>query len=171
MIFFFDIIVHKFYVGKTFGEVSLLFKDAIVIGIYHDPDNLNQENTSHKWNDTAPPSYQRLFPHLIAADHQFRDTSSLRYTNIALRMNINPHDDTVFHRGDQVIVIAEDNDTYEPCSDDERLVVDSDRLNRNASIGIREVQKTERMLFVGWRRDMDDMVLQVCVDWLYNLLG
>lgn len=149
-------------VGKTFGEVSLMFRDAIVIGIFRDMANVTAEeggSTGHtRWNHAAPPSYHRLFPNFAAAEHQFRDTSSLRYTDIALRLELNPKDSEIFHENDMVIVIAEDNDTYAP---GEPMRIDLDRVNRCSSIGLRSEQRPEKMLFVGWRRDMDDMVLQV----------
>ena len=82
------------------------------------------------------------------------------YTNlhIALRMELNPKDSEIFLEGDQVIVIAEDNDTYEP---ELSMHINKDRMNQCTSIGIRDEPRPEKMLFIGWRRDMDDMVLQV----------
>ena len=60
--------------------------------------------------------------------------------------------------GDQVIVLAEDNDTYSP---GEAMPIDRDRMNAHASIGVREETKPEKLLFIGWRRVMDDMVMHV----------
>lgn len=69
--------------------------------------------------------------------------------------------------GDQLIVLAEDEDTYElgkPAEVKARLVPITDNPS-----------KPEKILFCGWRRDMDDMI--IVMDkfvspgselWLYN---
>ena len=74
-----------------------MFKDAIVVGIYHDAKNVGPHTP--RWNQAPPPAYSRLFPNYAAADHNFKDTSSLRYTDIASRMNLNPKDTEVFKEG------------------------------------------------------------------------
>ncbi|XP_070006295.1 ion channel CASTOR-like isoform X2 [Nicotiana sylvestris] len=57
-----------------------------------------------------------------------------------------------FHEGDEVLVIAEDDDSYAPAP---LPMVQGGNLPKNLIIP----KTTERILFCGWRRDMEDMIL------------
>ncbi|GMH39161.1 hypothetical protein BSKO_07059 [Bryopsis sp. KO-2023] len=67
------------------------------------------------------------------------------------RVNLNPESGYVFQRGDQLLVLAEDDDTYQP----------GPYVKANA--GERPQwewpRSPEKILFCGWRRDMDDMII------------
>ncbi|KAK4359670.1 hypothetical protein RND71_021899 [Anisodus tanguticus] len=65
---------------------------------------------------------------------------------------LNPDDSYVLQEGDEVLVIAEDDDSYAPVA---LPMVQSGKLPKNLIIPI----TTERILFCGWRRDMEDMIL------------
>ena len=79
---------------------------------------------------------------------------------------INPDPSTVFHEGDLLCVIAEDNDTYRPrdfgvpyWQEDDGF---SDDNNADDDCDVDEDRgKLEHILFCGWRRDMDDMVMEL----------
>eukprot|EP01041_Mallomonas_annulata_P008177 gene8177-16802_t len=74
-------------------------------------------------------------------------------------VELNPPGDSVFREGDSLIVIAEDDDTYSPRVDGHRV---SKKHIETVKQPVRDLtKKTERMLFVGWRRDMDDMINQL----------
>ncbi|XVE48574.1 hypothetical protein DITRI_Ditri01bG0012300 [Diplodiscus trichospermus] len=65
---------------------------------------------------------------------------------------LNPDDNYVLKEGDEVLVIAEDDDTYAPAPLPEVRRVDFPKLP--------ELPKyPERILFCGWRRDIDDMIM------------
>ncbi|KAG9147516.1 hypothetical protein Leryth_007314 [Lithospermum erythrorhizon] len=65
---------------------------------------------------------------------------------------INPDDSYILREGDEVLVIAEDDDTYSPGSLPE--------VHRGLVPRIRDPPKyPERILFCGWRRDIDDMIM------------
>jgi hypothetical protein len=159
-------------VGKTFGEVCLLFKDAVVLGIYRaeskDSDTEtpsyhgNSEGVSSsdvnaplratkstidRWNQMSSPFSPSRTPSKEEL-HKFscRGKASTTYTSIAARMFLNPSDNEVFGPGDQVVVLAEDNDTYQP---EEPMPIDMDRMNSCTSIGIKEEVQKEKMLFIG----------------------
>jgi len=68
------------------------------------------------------------------------------------RTVINPSDHEVLIEGDQLLVLAEDNDTYEPGPAPQ--IVDDGVVPHYT-----EVKRVIRMLFVGWRRDIHDMLL------------
>uniref|UniRef100_A0A1D1YAC8 Putative ion channel POLLUX n=1 Tax=Anthurium amnicola TaxID=1678845 RepID=A0A1D1YAC8_9ARAE len=65
---------------------------------------------------------------------------------------INPNDDYVMKEGDEILVIAEDDDTYEPGP---LLEVRKCFLPNVSS----PPKYPEKILFCGWRRDIDDMIM------------
>jgi len=69
---------------------------------------------------------------------------------------INPDDNSIFNKGDKLLVIAEDNDTYE-------YEVPSPKLLRSSTppTWTKPVPKPEHVLFCGWRRDIDDIVVEL----------
>jgi hypothetical protein len=90
---------------------------------------------------------------------------------------INPSDDDVFCEGDQILVLAEDDDSYRfndlaemPAPPNHSVEsVEADRMIQRAH------QPPEKMLFCGWRRDMADMINELDYDvhagselWLFN---
>lgn len=72
---------------------------------------------------------------------------------------LNPSVDTLLNEGDAVVVIAEDNDSYSPST--ESFHVNPKRITRLTKKYIKPVLEPEKMLFIGWRRDVDDMVLEL----------
>ncbi|XP_018717564.2 ion channel CASTOR isoform X1 [Eucalyptus grandis] len=65
---------------------------------------------------------------------------------------LNPDDSYVLQEGDEVLVIAEDDDTYAPTA---LPMVWRGHLPKEFSID----QSSEKILFCGWRRDMEDMIM------------
>jgi len=87
---------------------------------------------------------------------------------------INPENDFTISDGDKILVLAEDNDSYE---------VNDGTYNINIkSVGkipklVDEKLKVEKIMFCGWRRDMADMIVQLdeYVEkgselWLFNMV-
>ncbi|XWS55313.1 hypothetical protein CRYUN_Cryun10bG0164200 [Craigia yunnanensis] len=65
---------------------------------------------------------------------------------------LNPDDNYVLKEGDEVLVIAEDDDTYAPAPLPE--------VRRVGFPKVPELPKyPEKILFCGWRRDIDDMIM------------
>ncbi|KAL0322759.1 UNVERIFIED_CONTAM: Ion channel CASTOR [Sesamum angustifolium] len=71
---------------------------------------------------------------------------------------LNPEDSYVLQEGDEVLVIAEDDDTYSPS--DLPMVKDATFVYIT-----RPARKPQKILLCGWRRDIDDMI----VVWRGNL--
>ncbi|XP_031124534.1 ion channel CASTOR-like isoform X3 [Ipomoea triloba] len=65
---------------------------------------------------------------------------------------LNPVDSYVLQEGDEVLVIAEDDDSYAPGP---LPMVQRGNLPKNLIIQ----RSPERILFCGWRRDMEDMIM------------
>ena len=86
---------------------------------------------------------------------------------------INPPDDLIIAHNDQILVLAEDDDSYS-LSNEHTNFSDS-----TLQLACRKVecahQPTEKMLFCGWRRDMADLINELDYDvqpgselWLFN---
>lgn len=73
---------------------------------------------------------------------------------------LNPSNDLVIHEGDRVIVIAEDDDTYQASSEPLFTVCDEE-LASYATVYRPRRTIPEKLLFVGWRRDMEDMIAEL----------
>ncbi|GLT56598.1 hypothetical protein SLA2020_296290 [Shorea laevis] len=71
---------------------------------------------------------------------------------------LNPDDSYVLQEGDEVLVIAEDDDSYAPAS--LPLVKEASFIR-----SVRLARKPQKILLCGWRRDIDDMI----VVWRGNL--
>lgn len=75
------------------------------------------------------------------------------------RLLLNPPGDTILHQSDGVIVIAQDNDSYTPSK--VKYMVD---VNHIASIAITYEAKQKyraKFLFLGWRRNMSDVIMEL----------
>ncbi|XP_050216482.1 ion channel CASTOR-like isoform X3 [Mercurialis annua] len=68
------------------------------------------------------------------------------------RIILNPDDTYVLQEGDEVLVIAEDDDTYAPAT---LPMVWRGSLPKDFIVP----KSTERILLCGWRRDMEDMIM------------
>ena len=93
---------------------------------------------------------------------------------------LNPPDDFVISEGDLILVLAEDDNSYEL---NERAVDEStSKLDREENARqcesrriLKEEPPAEKILFCGWRRDMADMIKELDFDvqpgselWLFN---
>ncbi|GMY32828.1 ion channel CASTOR-like isoform X2 [Fagus crenata] len=65
---------------------------------------------------------------------------------------LNPEDSYVLQEGDEVLVIAEDDDTYSPAA----LPRVNEASFKNTA---RPARKPQKILLCGWRRDIDDMIV------------
>ncbi|XP_052205078.1 probable ion channel SYM8 isoform X2 [Diospyros lotus] len=65
---------------------------------------------------------------------------------------LNPDDNYILKEGDEILVIAEDDDTYAPGP--------IPQVSRSSFLKIYDIPKyPEKILFCGWRRDIDDMIM------------
>ena len=85
---------------------------------------------------------------------------------------INPENDQVIKEGDKILVLAEDNDSYEVNEGG----YDMSNVGEVPKL-LEETKLVERILFCGWRRDMADLILQLdeFVEqgselWLFNMV-
>jgi len=89
------------------------------------------------------------------------------------KVYINPENDHIITQGDKILVLAEDNDSYEVNAGD--FVMEG---FSNVPELLVETKRVEKILFCGWRRDMADMIVQLdeYVEkgselWLFNMVS
>jgi ion channel POLLUX/CASTOR len=73
---------------------------------------------------------------------------------------LNPPNDLLINEGDRIVVVAEDDDTYQASADPLFHVVPEDLRSFSAVYRPRR-SIPEKLLFVGWRRDMEDMIAEL----------
>ncbi|KAL7517511.1 hypothetical protein ACHAWX_002430 [Stephanocyclus meneghinianus] len=90
------------------------------------------------------------------------------------KLFINPDNELTVQEGDKILVLAEDNDSYEVNND---LYSPHAYATECISKIVEEEKRTEKILFCGWRRDMSDMIAQLdeyvakgSELWLFNLV-
>ncbi|KAK4253438.1 hypothetical protein QN277_010742 [Acacia crassicarpa] len=76
----------------------------------------------------------------------------IKVASLGGRIILNPDDSYILQEGDEVLVIAEDDDTYAPAS---LPMVWRGSLPKDFVYP----RSPERILFCGWRRDMEDMIM------------
>eukprot|EP00123_Amoebidium_parasiticum_P016867 comp23617_c2_seq1/m.40189 comp23617_c2_seq1/g.40189 ORF comp23617_c2_seq1/g.40189 comp23617_c2_seq1/m.40189 type:complete len:773 (-) comp23617_c2_seq1:135-2453(-) len=104
-----------------------------------------------EWPELTGKTFEELF-------YLFQDAIPIGIKQHATgQVMLGPPSDTCIAEGDQIIVIAEDDDTYFPS--DRPLaapVSPALKVDRN-----NEAAKPEKLMFCGWRRDIDDMVMEL----------
>lgn len=70
---------------------------------------------------------------------------------------INPENDHIIQEGDSILVLAEDNDTYE-VNDGSYT---TNKKMKNGPPATVAAKRVEKIMFLGWRRDMADLIAQL----------
>ncbi|KAL5848470.1 hypothetical protein ACOSQ4_006483 [Xanthoceras sorbifolium] len=76
----------------------------------------------------------------------------VKVASCGAKIILNPDDSYILQEGDEILVIAEDDDSYAPAS--LPMVKEASFVNI-----ARPARMAQRILFVGWRRDIDDMIV------------
>ncbi|CAK9031960.1 Ion channel CASTOR, partial [Durusdinium trenchii] len=77
-------------------------------------------------------------------------------------MLLNPPDEYIIQEGDQILVIAEDDDSYEASEGgppSEAAITARMSVNEQHPMAVERFP--EKLLFCGWRRDLDDMISEL----------
>jgi len=122
-------------VGKTLTEITFMFPEAVPLGFKR-----------RKRRNRAD--------HIIDRDAEVEadwvHTKEGRFQKYGIE--INPPQDSVMEPGDGLLVLAADDDSYEPSETGYALDVQP-----KVNLPLR-TQKKDRTLVCGWRRDIDDMI-------------
>uniref|UniRef100_A0A7S2PHQ8 Ion channel DMI1 n=1 Tax=Skeletonema marinoi TaxID=267567 RepID=A0A7S2PHQ8_9STRA len=87
---------------------------------------------------------------------RFDDAVPIGIKSNSGKVFINPKNDHIIQEGDKILVLAEDNDTYE---------VNDGSYETNKKIesppAAEDAKQVEKIMFLGWRRDMADLITQL----------
>jgi len=131
----------------------LMIQCARQPGLAHVLENLMGFDGSEFYMQNWPELEGVTFGELLT---RFDDAIAVGLMHTDGSIVLNPSDDHVISDGDEILVLAEDNDSYKPNP--------HSWLPAIPLLEIPEVIKSERpekLLFCGWRRDMADMILQL----------
>ncbi|KAL7438541.1 hypothetical protein ACHAXM_006345 [Skeletonema potamos] len=71
---------------------------------------------------------------------------------------INPKNDRIIQEGDKILVLAEDNDSYKV---NDGSYEPSKNLSSDPPPTLHDEKRVEKIMFLGWRRDMADLITQL----------
>ena len=74
---------------------------------------------------------------------------------------LNPSNELLIQDDDKIVVIAEDDNTYNATSNPLYEVTNYEELLSFSTIYRPRTKAPEKLLFVGWRRDMEDMIAEL----------
>lgn len=121
-------------VGCTFEQALFSFPDAIVVGVLTAPEPASESGAA-----AAAPA----------------TTAAVSATP---KITLAPEPGYVIGERDSLIVIAEDNDSYAPTAQPAPVAVE----RADVMVHISEpAALPERVLFVGWRRDIEDLISEL----------
>ena len=111
-------------VGRSFQEIMTMFPDATPVGI----KRANKQRKANRINLSCTSTEKRF------------------------GLILNPAGDTIFNEGDELIVLARDDDTYHP---------NTEPFTQTATAWTAPPipQLVEKTLMCGWRRDMEDLLI------------
>jgi ion channel POLLUX/CASTOR len=131
--------------GLCFGQIMFHFADAIVIGVIRRSDAFSSS------------------PRKTSSQTPLHDGTSVGSNDPNALIMLNPPNDLLILPGDRIIVVAEDDDTYSP-SPDPLLSLSDEQCSSILLSAVPYVPRErlpESLLFVGWRRDMEDMIAEL----------
>ena len=147
--------------GDYFFESDLVFYTRIdvrfICYIFH---SINSCNTgSEFYFDTWPELYGKTFKEITV---RFDDAIPVGFRSGGGDVRINPENDDIYQEGEEILVLAEDDDSYQPndglypltagecAGGEEECLISNDAI-----------RPPEKVLFCGWRRDMSDLISQL----------
>ncbi len=136
--------------GMTFGELSECFANAIPFGVHRVHEAKNAD--IHR-------AQRDMFEHLLQEDGGVEMLSVKPNCDYF----INPPGSLIIREGDEIIVLAEDDDTYS-CDREKCRQAKERRRGRGSSAYFKpghmdpDETRKERILMCGWRRDIDDII-------------
>ena len=155
-------------VGKTFLDASFAFDQAVVIGVKPgNPESANRQLAAIRAGTPCSPKKSEHHDYFFGnSSHKTKTSLRRRKSSLLLeekvkKVLLNPPDDYVIETGDLILVIAEDDDTYKACVG--FPCEEAKRARNTVTIQCPMIMDPvpEKILFTGWRRDMDDMIAQL----------
>jgi len=109
--------------------------------------------------DTWPELYGKSFKEITV---RFDEAIPVGFRSEDGDVRVNPMDDDVYQEGEEILVLAEDDDSYEPNDGTYPLTAGDCIVGNEEECPIYDADRPpEKILFCGWRRDMSDLISQL----------
>eukprot|EP00946_MAST-07B_sp_MAST-7B-sp1_P004128 g4128.t1 len=140
-------------VGMQFGDLFQCFENAIPFGVHRVHVEKNEDHFA---------AQNKVFNHLVQGGDNQKGSSEIVSTKPDCDYFLNPPSTLVIIPGDEIIVLAEDDDTYslnvERCRECKRMQDNGKKNLVDPAYIEPDDGKKEKILMMGWRRDIDDII-------------
>ena len=148
-----EVIVNHDMIGRLMLQCARTPELAFVL------DSMMGFEGSEFYFDTWPELYGKTFYEITV---RFDDAIPAGFRSEDGTVTMNPNDDMVYEEGDEILVLAEDDDSYEPNDGSYSLAAGQcPEGEEECPVVYDEYRPPERVLFCGWRRDMADLISQL----------
>jgi len=148
---FAEVIVNHDMIGRLMLQCARTPELAYVL------DSMMGFEGSEFYFDTWPELYGKTFREITV---RFDDAIPVGFRSADGDVRVNPEDDDVYQEGEEILVLAEDDDSYEP-NDGTYPLTAGECEEEECLTGYQAVRPPEKVLFCGWRRDMSDLISQL----------
>jgi len=150
---FAEIIVNHDMIGRLMLQCARTPELAYVL------DSMMGFEGSEFYFDTWPELYGKTFKEITV---RFDEAIPVGFRSEDGDVRVNPVDDDVYLEGEEILVLAEDDDSYEP-NDGTYPLTAGDCIGNEEECPIYydADRPPEKILFCGWRRDMSDLISQL----------
>ena len=162
-----EVIVNHDMIGRLMLQCARTPELAFVL------DSMMGFEGSEFYFDTWPELYGCTFKEITV---RFDDAIPVGFRNVDGDVRLNPADEDVYGEGEEILVLAEDDDSYEPNAGTYSLEAGECKEEEDCPMDLME-RPPEKILFIGWRRDMADLISQLdeyvpenSELWLYNTI-
>ena len=148
-----EVIVNHDMIGRLMLQCARTPELAFVL------DSMMGFEGSEFYFDTWPELYGKTFYEITV---RFDEAIPVGFRSEDGTVTMNPPDDMVYNEGDEILVLAEDDDSYEP-NDGSYSLAAGECLGdaEECPLPYDEYRPPEKILFCGWRRDMADLISQL----------
>ena len=139
--------------GMSFGDLFDCYEGAIPFGVHR---------IHHEKNQDIHAAQKKIFQELVQGGENQKGSSQIVSTKPDCDYFLNPPSSLIIMPGDEIIVLAEDDDTYglniEMCRQKKAIQNSGKKDANDPSYMKPEEGKREKILMMGWRRDIDDII-------------
>lgn len=148
-----EVIVNHDMIGRLMLQCARTPELAFVL------DSMMGFEGSEFYFDTWSELYGKTFYDITC---RFDDAIPVGFRSADGSVYMNPEDDMVYNEGDEILVLAEDDDTYEP-NDGSYSMAAGECVGDEEECPVLydDYRPPEKVLFCGWRRDMADLITQL----------
>lgn len=148
-----EVVVNHDMIGRLMLQCARTPELAFVL------DSMMGFEGSEFYFDTWPELYGKTFYEITC---RFDDAIPVGFRSVDGVVTMNPENDMVYNEDEEILVLAEDDDTYEPNDGSYSLAAgECPAGEEECPVFYDDYRPPEKVLFCGWRRDMADLISQL----------